>query len=572
MARKYQFDEFTLDETCYRLQRGDRVLRLEKRPMELLIVRVQRGGELVSRDEIAARLWGKDVFLDVDHSINTAVRKVRQVLRDDPDHPRYVETVVGKGYRFAAPVISRNGGSNSRVQVELPGPAGEHAGTEPAAAAIPAETSIEASGRKWGWLAFGAIAAVFAGATFSWWLRPPAVPVVAEITQLTNDGQPKILPLLTDGSRIYFGEGAYPSFRIAQVAIGGGPIGIIPTSLPVPHIIGLAPKGSALLIHSTHDPLSPVAPLWQLPLHAGSPIPLSNIQASDGSYTPDGHVLFAQNGDLFMAEGDGSAPRKLVSGMPGTINEPSMSPDGTRITFTVDATPTAQTASGVTLPAIFEANADGSGVHSLVTSSPGGWICCGAWTPDSKYLVFAKGQNRSANVWLIPLKPGRFGRPPEAVQLTKGPLAYGGAKVTPDGKQIVAFGMKERGELVHYDLATRQFIPFLSGISALDPTFSIDGNWVAYTSHPDSSLWRSRSDGTERLQLTYPPDQVIDPFISPDGKQVVYQTANPGSYIVSIDVVPRRRYWISMSVPQTGRPIAIDWSSMTTEAVTPTPR
>jgi DNA-binding winged helix-turn-helix (wHTH) protein/WD40 repeat protein len=550
MAQKYQFDEFTLDESCYRLQRGERVMRLEKRPMELLILLVQRDGELVSREEIAERLWGKNVFLDVDHSINTAVRKVRQALRDDPEKPRFVETVVGKGYRFAAPVVCRNGGSNSQATdsslvvrepayeppLELPPLETVQADTEPVRAALPVEKSIQAPARQWWRLVFGVITAAFVSATFSWWFRPTGAPMVTAITQLTDDGQPKILPLLTDGSRIYFGEGTYPSFRIAQVAIGGGPIGDIPTTLPVPHIIGLAPKGSALLVHSSRDPLSPNAPLWQLPLPAGSPIPLSNIQAADGSYTPDGHVLFAQNGDLFIAEGDGSAPRKLVSGMPGPINEPSMSPDGTRITFTVYAALTAQTISGVTLPAIFEANADGSGVHALMDSLGGGWICCGAWTPDGKYLIVSKGHNRIVNVWLIPLKPGRFGRSLAAVQLTNGPLAYGGAKITPDGKQILAFGMKERGELVRYDLATGQFVPFLSGISALDPTFSSDGTWVAYTSLPDGSLWRSRSNGTERLQLTYPPDQVIDPFISPDGKQVVYQTANgSGSYVISMD-------------------------------------
>ena len=108
MAQLYQFGDFTLDQSRYRLDRGERPLRLEKIPMELLILLVQRNGELVSREEIAERLWGKDVFLDVDHSINTAVRKVRQVLRDDPDKPRFIETVVGKGYRFAATVSCGN--------------------------------------------------------------------------------------------------------------------------------------------------------------------------------------------------------------------------------------------------------------------------------------------------------------------------------------------------------------------------------------------------------------------------------------------------------------------------------
>ena len=88
--------------------------------MELLILLVRRRGELVSREEIAGYLWGKDVFLDVDASINTAVRKIRVALRDDPEKPRFVETVVGKGYRFAAPVICNNGDSNPHLQPPPP--------------------------------------------------------------------------------------------------------------------------------------------------------------------------------------------------------------------------------------------------------------------------------------------------------------------------------------------------------------------------------------------------------------------------------------------------------------------
>ena len=118
-AQEFHFGDFTLDQSRYRLQKGERLLRLEKLPMELLILLVQRRGELVSREEIAEHLWGKDVFVDVDHSINTAVRKIRQVLKDDPERPRFVETVVGKGYRFAAPVVCRNGASNSQEEIPV---------------------------------------------------------------------------------------------------------------------------------------------------------------------------------------------------------------------------------------------------------------------------------------------------------------------------------------------------------------------------------------------------------------------------------------------------------------------
>jgi Tol biopolymer transport system component/DNA-binding winged helix-turn-helix (wHTH) protein len=110
-TQKFHFGEFTLDQSSYRLQRGDRLLRLEKLPMELLILLLQRQGELVSRDEIAGHIWGGDVFLDVDHSINTAIRKIRLALHDDPEKPRFLETIIGKGYRFAAPVTSSNGNS-----------------------------------------------------------------------------------------------------------------------------------------------------------------------------------------------------------------------------------------------------------------------------------------------------------------------------------------------------------------------------------------------------------------------------------------------------------------------------
>ncbi len=100
--------------------------------MELLILLVQRRGELVTRDEIAGRLWDTAVFLDVDHSINTAVRKVRAALHDDPDKPRFVETVVGKGYRFAAPVICGNGNFSQLAQ---PVPLATQAISPPAIAA-----------------------------------------------------------------------------------------------------------------------------------------------------------------------------------------------------------------------------------------------------------------------------------------------------------------------------------------------------------------------------------------------------------------------------------------------------
>ena len=96
--------DFELDLARYELRRGGRVERLEKLPMELLILLSERRGQLVTRAEILERLWGPDVFLSADAAINTAVRKVRRALGDDPDVPRFLETVVGKGYRFVGAI------------------------------------------------------------------------------------------------------------------------------------------------------------------------------------------------------------------------------------------------------------------------------------------------------------------------------------------------------------------------------------------------------------------------------------------------------------------------------------
>jgi predicted ATPase/DNA-binding winged helix-turn-helix (wHTH) protein len=97
-------DDLELDRGAYELRRSGTALRLSRIPMELLLLLVERRGDLVTREEIVERIWGKDVFLDTDNSINAAIRKLRQVLDDDPEQPRFVHTVTGRGYRFVAPV------------------------------------------------------------------------------------------------------------------------------------------------------------------------------------------------------------------------------------------------------------------------------------------------------------------------------------------------------------------------------------------------------------------------------------------------------------------------------------
>jgi TolB-like protein/DNA-binding winged helix-turn-helix (wHTH) protein/Flp pilus assembly protein TadD len=130
-----RFGDFELDEAAYELRRLGRPVKLGRQPMDLLMLLVAQRGQLVTRSEIVDRLWGKDVFVDVDTGVNTAISKIRQALRDSADAPAFLETVPGKGYRFVAAVetmgASKPGGGAAGLQVPanstesaVPGPGG----------------------------------------------------------------------------------------------------------------------------------------------------------------------------------------------------------------------------------------------------------------------------------------------------------------------------------------------------------------------------------------------------------------------------------------------------------------
>jgi len=114
-------DDLELDRGAYALRRSGRTLKLERIPMEILLLLVERRGQLVAREDIIGRIWGKDVFLDTDSSINSAIRKIRQVLKDDPENPVFLQTVTGKGYRFIAAVTGGGVPVDQQSAVGSPG-------------------------------------------------------------------------------------------------------------------------------------------------------------------------------------------------------------------------------------------------------------------------------------------------------------------------------------------------------------------------------------------------------------------------------------------------------------------
>ncbi len=354
---------------------------------------------------------------------------------------------------------------------------------------------------------------------------PP--PKVLGYARITSDGRAKAhvtgpASLVTDGARIYFVESATGSFALAQVSASGGETAPVPTPFQNTSLADISPNRSELLIVSSLG-LETERPLWALPVPAGPPRRLDDVLAHDATWSSDGQqIAYASGSALYLAKGDGSRSRKLVS-TAGIPVWPRWSPDGSVLRFTqLDPQSTSQS--------LWEVSADGAHLHPLI----GGWNspaaeCCGNWTPDGKYFVFQSTHNRRTDIWAVREKGGLLRKVSrEPVQLTAGPMNFSAPVASKDGKRLFLIGEQPLSELVHYDSKSRQFVPYMSGISAEGVSFSRDGQWAAYVAYLEGSLWRSKVDGSQRLQLTFPPMQAFQPRWSPDGKSIAFMAAAPG--------------------------------------------
>ncbi|HEV3205664.1 MAG TPA: protein kinase [Terriglobales bacterium] len=376
--------------------------------------------------------------------------------------------------------------------------------------------------RRWLW-AVVALASLLAIAAVAWWLRSPLPPPrLVGVTQITNDSLAKNAAMMTDGARVYFGEISGERFVLSQVSATGGEVAAVSTPLLNASAMDIFPDHSQLLVGSFVGTESE-ASLWMVPLPAGSPRRLADLTGHDGAFSPDGRQLLVANGkSLYLAKSDGSQLRKLLttSGVPFA---PRFSPDGSRIRFT-EGDPQQNVST------LWEAKVDGSGLHAVLSGWPNqGAESNGQWTPDGAYYLFTHAEGTATNIWALPDRHSFFHKSVATpVQLTTGPLAFDHALPSQDGHKVFVTGLQARGELVRYDSRTRQFLPFLSGISVDQVDFSVDGQWVTYVTVPEGTLWRSRVDGSERLQLANAPVFAILPRWSPDGKQIIFSAGQYG--------------------------------------------
>lgn len=355
----YRFGSFILDPRSGELRHNGTRLRLQEQPFQVLLKLLEKPGSLVTREELQSALWPADTFVDFDTGLNSAIKRLREALSDSADAPRFIETVPRRGYRFIAPLHGT-----------LP--------IGPQVIAEPKESARIFTPARLVLAVLALLLAAGAGALAVWLRSPLPPPQITGSTQLTWDGLGKA-NLRTDGKSLFFGERRGGQYAAFQIPVGGGSPVLLDSSSPGYLPEDISADGSRLLF-SPHKMDSPQPPVRVMDLASASVNDMPALNSETVAWAPRNNVVFAHGADLFVAAQDGSGRRKLLTAS-GMIYTVGFSPDGTHIRMSV-VDKHKHTA------ALWEARADGSGLHELLP----GWHaipqeCCGAWTPDGRYYV-----------------------------------------------------------------------------------------------------------------------------------------------------------------------------------------
>lgn len=502
----YRFGNFELNASSGELHRNGTKVRLQAQPFLVLRKLLESAGSIVSREDLHSALWPADTFVDFDTSLNTAIKRLREVLGDSADTPVFIETIPRRGYRFLAPVQVIQNGAVTALK----------------AAAAP---SVRLGRFRLRVLISGMLVAAAGGGLTVGLRSPTPVPRILDSTQITFDRRAKG-NLRLRGGKIYFNEQGPPSDRVTllQMPEAGG----TPALLASEHYLGdVSPDGSKLAVLSPGSVAKGPYRLSVMDLASGSFQNLDrtdDMECDDVAWAPRGRLLIAKGGDLFLAESDGMNRRKLLS-VPGRIYYARFSPDGTGLRFSV-ANISATQGSDVS---IWEAHADGAGAHEILTEmSDYPERCCGEWSPDGRYYFFRTTRNGGSRIWALAEHHSFWTKKPVPVPLTTVPPNFYMGAPSEDGKKLFVTAAEPRAELARYDSRSHEFVPFLSGLSAGDVEASRDGGMLTYVRYPELTLWRSKADGSEAEQLTGPSLRASLPHWSPDGKQIAFAGSRPG--------------------------------------------
>ena len=496
-AHPLRFSNFEVDLRARELRKHGVRIKLQDQPFQILALLLERPGEIVTREELRDHLWPADTFVDFDHSLNSAVKKLRQALNDDPDVPRFIETLPRRGYRFIAPV--GNGASvtppaqtgESPVQAAEPLPT---VAPRTQVAALPAGRL-----RHWKLWAAGGFGFLLALGIVAWFgfSRPTNslsfAPIrLVPLTSFSNDfSKGSFSP---DGSQVAFEwDGDQPK--------DGTPYG---TNIYVKQI------GMEKPLQVTSDEGYNFFPAW----------------SADGRYIAFLHAGRGEHPGIFLAPALGGTSRKLHDFAPGSGLKPglSWSRDGEFLLFSEQ--------SGNQPFHIEQLNLEDLSEHQLsIPPIPSVGDMGAQFSPDGKSIAFIRDTKDVQDIYLMPASGGTPRR------LTFDNRQMIGLAWTPDSKELI-FSSNRGASWGLWRISIAGGTPQRLSVGsegAYLPEVSLKGNRLLYSSgFWNENIWRIPIGPGRHLgkpeRFIFSTTQEEGPQYSPDGKRIAFQSARSGTF------------------------------------------
>jgi DNA-binding winged helix-turn-helix (wHTH) protein/Tol biopolymer transport system component len=507
--RVYRFGSFELSVEVAELRKNGVHLKLQDQPFHVLCALLEHPGELVPREQLRQQLWPDGTFVDFEHGLNTAIKKIRDVLSDDADTPRYIETIPRKGYRFIAHV---------NLDTDQAIPAAPTSSRPRWQSRVPFLIGALV-------IVIGIVVFVLRGLSYPPYLR------ISATRQLTFTGD--VAPnstIETDGRRVYYFK--WYDGHLYSVPVGGGAESSYATRFVQPMILHISPDGSTLLVkEETRTALGMADRIWLQPTNGGPARPLGDIEADFAAWSPDGKAIaFSQNSGIYLTEDEGATYHRLLD-TAGNVLWIRWSPGGQSLRFTVFDPKTV-------VSSVWEARRDGKrGPVAMKLGRPMN-ACCGIWTRDGQHFLFQEVHDQRTDYWVATEKRLVY-RSAKPYPFSGGGVEILAAAASPLENTLFTVAHQSSGLTFKFDLVRRQLTAVLPELSVEVPDFSPDGKWMAICQvHTgQSTLWRVRSDGSEWLQLTDPKFYVNFARYSMDGKRIAMMGKWPDQ--------PWKIYWVS---------------------------
>ena len=520
-ARVVRFSTFELNLQTGELRKQGQKLKLQEQPFEVLAALLERPGEIVTREELRTKLWPSDTFVDFDHSLNAAVKRLRDVLGESAEAPIFVETLARRGYRFIAPVDG------------LPDPHRAHTAT-----ALERRKSFALHH----WVAITLFSSVVVGIlVWALWRSPWRREEITERKLTLNTAENSVSGAAISRDRRYLAYTDNTGIYLKIIRTGETHLVPVPPDFSA-RVDDWFPDGTRLLV--SHVEKTGNTSLWSISMFGGSPRHLAD-DATGGSVSPDGtHIAFRRGNlayegvwgrEAWVMRSDGTDQVKVAAERPdgSEVGTPTWSPDGKRIAY---------------IRSTWAYNARGGSVEvndwrsaSAETLFSNDDLCAALhWFSDGR-LVYALGNvktssRKNSSLWVASLHPsGRVSRTPKLIAQVHGRVSQITGSV--EGKVLI-FRSDTWSPSVYVSSLAPNGSLLAKRRLTLDESVSIPSSWT-----PDSKavLFNSDRNGTPEIfkQAVNEPfasglvapseDQLSQPTVTPDGSEILYISTPPSA-------------------------------------------